>query len=259
MSETSKNLVAAFSTDIVASREAAGAMRQAAQAISGAAGGNFLRYDEDGWMIGADQQPQEEGAQWVINPTSMKHGWIRFHESKKTGEVSGSVFAEKPAVPNDGQPGGWGDFVSADLACINGEDFGEQATLSGGQVGFLSAIKPIMEKIAMHLEQGRIDVFPVVELATSTYENKKYKRPVAVPIISIVRWLSEPELNEHFNSGGGTVIVKDDAFPAAGQEASEPVKEPSPAPVEEAASVADGEQANADAPKPRRRQRSRAA
>jgi hypothetical protein len=245
MSDTSKNLVAAFSTDIVASREAAGAMRQAAQAISGAAGGNFLRYDEEGWMIGADQQPQEDGAQWVINPTSMKHGWIRFHESKKTGEVSGSVFAEKPPVPNDGQPGGWGDFVSADLACINGEDFGEQATLSGGQVGFLSAIKPIMEKIAMHLEQGRDDVFPIVELTTTSYENKKYKRPVAVPIITIVRWMSEQELGEHSSSGGGSVSV------------SKPAEEAPPAEAKEAPAEAVAE-APADAPKPRRRQRSRA-
>lgn len=171
-------------------------LNSAAMSIPTTAGGKqFLKLDDkDGtWLYGQEETVVEVKSRWAINPLSMFHGYIAWHEAKVEGEhrqpINRPLIGTHELTPVKAQKG-WETQYGFDLVCTEGEDEGtllEYKTSShGGKKAFGDLVT------AMNV-QGAVDLdllVPIVELTSDSYPNKKWKRDVWNPVFKIVEWAS---------------------------------------------------------------------
>jgi len=223
------DIVKSFTTDLAKANEMGLAMRAHASSIQVNTGQTFLKLDSEGWNYGADQTPIEEGTEWVINPMSVKHGWIKFppdEAANRSPEVlSVSIFDERPTPPDSG----FSDYLEIELAQISeGEDFGKKVVYTGGTVGARAAIQPIIEALSARMIEGNPEMFPIATLDMDDYWHNRWKRTVYVPIITVDEWMGSEELAEIFADGGGDEAAAKAAAPkkkAAPKKAAAPKEE----------------------------------
>jgi len=181
-------------------------------------GDAFGGFEKDGfWRFGQEKIETEEGSIWAINPLSLRHGHIGWpvegggRPTELTVPLTDPM-PESPARADDGLD--WGNCMSWQARCTNGEDEGQQVLFKGGSHGFLKCTAGIAQQISQRAIAGETDVVPLVELESSSYQHKKFGK-INTPELKVVGW----------QSLDGT---SDDAEPEA--EAEAPAAEPEAAP-----------------------------
>ncbi|MEG9884037.1 MAG: hypothetical protein V6Z86_05375 [Hyphomicrobiales bacterium] len=180
-----------------------GAASAAAQ-ISAGAGETILRFQRGGeWVYGADSVEVEENSQWAIDPTTIRHGWIRWGEGEVLGEQTVPVTVArppKPDVPDDGQLDDngklrdWSEMFAFRLICMTGEDQGTSVVYSTNSHGGKQAIKDYLTRLTGQVSKGSGEVVAVVELSDSNYTHKKYGK-IWKPEFNFLNWLTVDDMN----------------------------------------------------------------
>jgi hypothetical protein len=166
----------------------------------------YLRMGKDGrWIYGAEPFDVEPGSKWAIDPLSIRHGyvsWSRYPEGDKRGnEKLGEVMVRhnedlpNPATLKDtGFP--WMEQVSFSVACVSGDDTGEQTLYTTTSYGGMQEVKErllkaLLEQIEREAEKGPIGanskVVPIVLLESGSYNHTKWGKTYT-PSFRIVDW-----------------------------------------------------------------------
>jgi hypothetical protein len=155
----------------------------------------ILRLGRDGaWIYGSDSVEPEVGAEWAINPYSLQHGYICWGDNADLlGEVMVPIGQARPAkseLPNHGEFS-WNDQFSCDMACLTGEDEGQQVVYKPSSVGGRRAMSELMKVLSARIGEVGVEgeIVPVVKLETQSYNHKKYGK-IYNPILEVVRWIS---------------------------------------------------------------------
>lgn len=200
------NDVIAFDTSALPSLDdlQQGVASAAAQmAVQG--GDTILRFNRQGeWLYGVDSTEVEEGSQWAINPTGIRHGWIRWGDARVLGEQTVPINQPrpaKPAVPDDGEVNehgkirDWDELYSFPLVCLTGEDEGTEVVYSTTSHGGKQAVKDYLTRLHGQVARGGDEIVAVVQLENSSYKHKKYDK-IYTPEFKFLRWLSIADMNE---------------------------------------------------------------
>jgi len=153
----------------------------------------FLRMMKSGeWVFGPSNEEVQEGSRWVINITSLVHGWCCWVDAgggknELQGEVMVSMTQPKPArpAPIGGTP--YAEQRGFALKCIDGADAGTEVIFKTNSIGGMNAVDDLLAKIHGRLAVNRKYPCPVVTLASDHYQNKKYGR-IYVPILTVAGW-----------------------------------------------------------------------
>lgn len=199
-----------MSTDLKTTSAAGGALaalgnlkqglQNVQQHIPDARGLPFLKMERDGaWVYGQDNVEVEEGSLWAVNPLTFKHGFINWKKrpdgSKEKPELLGEVMVpmhqsppHKESLPVYEQ-GEWTDCISVQMACVSGEDKGQQVSFKTNSKGGLGALKDLLGAIIARPD-GDIHVVPVLQLASDSYANKTYGGKTYFPVLAPESWAS---------------------------------------------------------------------
>lgn len=168
------------------------------QRIPDAGGLPFLKMERDGaWVYGQDNTEVQDGSLWAVNPLTFRHGFIcwkkRPEGSKEKPELLGEVMVPmhqtppmKETLPIYDQ-GEWTDCISVQMACITGEDKGQQVSYKTNSKGGLGALKELLGAIIARPD-GDPAVVPVLELVSDSYQNKTYGGKTYFPVLEPSRW-----------------------------------------------------------------------
>lgn len=194
----------------------------------------FMRLDQTtgSWVYGQENVAVEEGSEWAINTMSLQHGYVCWSDPKTTkrkAELLGERFVrfdvDLPSIidmPDHSDSGGvWKDAVMFDLACVSGEDQGQQVTYNASTAGGTRAYAELLAAIADRPSPDY--VYPVVKLESTSYESK-YGRTVFNPIFRIVGWANaDGQILEPTQQRAATAVG------TASEEAEDvPVQDPPP-------------------------------
>lgn len=155
-----------------------------------------LSQKDGSWAFGAEGTGAEEGSLWAINVGSLQHGYSCWSDPKvtrKKSELLGEIFRpadeDLPAiaelVDHSDQGGVWKDAVMFDLACVTGEDQGENVTYSASSQGGCRAYGAILTAVQNRPEAGHF--IPIVELNSSSYESN-FGDTIFNPVFEVVDW-----------------------------------------------------------------------
>lgn len=168
------------------------------QRIPDAGGLPFLKMERDGaWVYGQDNVEVEEGSLWAVNPLTFKHGFINWKKrpdgSKEKPELLGEVLVPANQVPPmketlpDYAQGEWTDCISVQMACVSGEDKGQQVMYKTNSKGGLGALKDLLGAIIAKPD-GDVALVPVLQLQSDSYNNKTYGGKTYFPVLEPERW-----------------------------------------------------------------------
>lgn len=161
-------------------------------AIQGGTGGMpFLRLLKAGFFVyGAENVEVEPGSEWAINPYSLMHGFACWAPGELLDERM-VPFTEPPPnkaeLPDLGEK--WDQQVAMQLACTSGEDSGTNVLYKGTSTGLRNASKELINSIISQLQTDKVNVVPVIELETDSYQHKQYGQ-IFYPILTIKRWIT---------------------------------------------------------------------
>lgn len=166
--------------------------------IRGSASDPFLRLLRSGeWVYGAENIEIEDGSVWAINPLSIQHGWVAWTDrpGKAQNEVVGEIMVPMtsplPAFNDLPEPGdataSWVQQLQFQLRCTNGEDVGEQVLYKTTSTGGLNAVRTLIGQIMAQLDVDADRPVPLVQLATDSYEHKKWGKTFT-PVLEVVGW-----------------------------------------------------------------------
>lgn len=164
----------------------------------------YLRLLKDGdWVFGQEDNAVAKGAEAVINPLSIKHGyscWTNRQpgegKNENLGEIMVGLNAALPAMheleqkidPQTGRPAPWKDQMSVDVKFLGGKHKGTQVMWKVSSVGGLNAAKGILDAILAKLDEGTPFVCPIVTLDSDSYKHTTYGKTYT-PKIEIVGWM----------------------------------------------------------------------
>lgn len=148
------------------------------------------------WGLGAEGTQVEDDSEWAINPASLMHGfvcWSNPKVTKKKAELLGEIMVPAPedlppssTLDDHSDSGGvWKDAVGFDLACVSGEDEGEQVVYNSSSGGGCKAYRDVLQEIRNRPEP---DYFvPIVVFSETNYVSN-YGETVYNPIFKVVGW-----------------------------------------------------------------------
>ena len=151
----------------------------------------FLRLMRTGiFVYGQENIEVEEGSHWAINPYSIQHGFACWGDGELLGE-SMVPFSQQPPPQNELPDYGekWGQQVSLQMQCLDGEDTGVNVLYKGTSVGMRNAIKTLIDQIINQAAHDPKHVVPVVTLESDSYKHKKYG-DIFYPVLTIDKWIS---------------------------------------------------------------------
>lgn len=173
--------------DMLKGLQAAKARMSTASAGTGA---DFLRLTKlASWEYGADSVEVQDGSQWAINPKSFEMGYIAWGDSSNVlGEAMAPAY-DAPIVRSELADVGanWADQYSIQLACVSGEDTGQQVVFKSTAKGARDEIQRVLTALLLKVENGDSDIVPIINLKNSSYKHKKYGT-IITPVLDIVKW-----------------------------------------------------------------------
>ena len=167
-------------------------LQNVGQSLQGTTGGlPFLRLLKSGvFAYGPENIEPEQGSEWAINPYSLMHGWACWGEGELLDErmvPSAQPAPAKGELPDLGHS--WGQQVSMQLQCLNGEDAGTVVLYKGTAIGLRNAVKELINKLIAQAKADPENIVPVVELEADSYTHKTYGQ-IFYPVLEVARWVS---------------------------------------------------------------------
>jgi len=154
----------------------------------------LLRMMKSGeWVFGQGDDPVQKGSEWAINPKSIAHGfscWSDNPGNQKNvllGEVMTSVFADKPARPDDINGIPFAEQRSFDLKCLNGDDEGKQVHYKNASKGGLRAVDNLFTALQVQRTKNPRYMVPIVQLSATSYKHGTWGQ-IYVPVFEVVAW-----------------------------------------------------------------------
>jgi len=171
----------------------ASGLSASAKGAADSAGQQFMKFTKFGaFVFGAENMETEEGALFAVNPMGFGHGWIAWgdkahgNESQMLGEVSAAAKDPLPAKPNP-VAGDWSEQRLIQMACISGEDAGEQMLFKSSSLGGKKFYAALVLEVVKKINAGATDIVPVITLEADSYIHAKYGR-IFTPLYTIKRW-----------------------------------------------------------------------
>ena len=180
-------------------------------------GGDFapiLKLDQDGtWKYGMEDEPLEDGTRCMVLPSSFVHGWTCWKSGKPVDAVIGPIWepvAAENSLPDHGpyktdkrgnvlSTEGWSATSGAAFVLESGEKLRYTPMSYGGR----TALGELATAFAQRLDADAADCIPVVTLESRSYYNKNYGTDVQVPVLEVVKWLTEQEAELRAAEDGG--------------------------------------------------------
>ena len=207
-------------TDMAVMLEQAKALQQSAQqATDGQDGCAFIKFTKFGeWVWGVEEAECEEDSQWIIHPQGFKHGYIAWGDKEhgnageKCGDILIPAFEPLPLRSSlEEVNANWNQQVSMQMMCVKGFDKGVKVIFNSSSLGGRKVYQKIVDAVVARIEEGEVDVAPVITLDVDSYPHKKHGK-IFTPEVEIIDYLSLAEVNE-------MLAAKDD------DEADEPKEE----------------------------------
>lgn len=162
--------------------------------ISNDVGGAFdgrdllkLSQDDGEWVYGLDEIEIEKDERVAIDPTTLKHGYVSWKDSKIAGEEMVSIFDAIPNqddLPDTGED--WTKQYRFDAVLLPNH---EELIFKSNTVGSARAFKSILTSLKAALSDHPEYYVPVVTLSSTSYVNKKHgNKTVYNPVIKVVDW-----------------------------------------------------------------------
>ena len=177
--------------------------------------GGYLKivHTTGAWIYGSDKQ-DVEGDELIVDIRQFKHGWVYQDDAGVYKNVEGSAFEAMPPIPASG--------ADESRTIVGAFADGKPAIFNTKSMGGKRAWATLFDAVRNKVLTGAVDCFPVVQLESDMYFNKKHKTTIYNPKLTINGWVSS------------------DGHPSNGDQLPKP-------PVEEE------EEATEEAPKRRRR------
>ena len=204
-------------------------------------GSAFLRLLTDGdWVFGQEDNEVKDGTEAVVNPLSIKHGYVSWPDRKQSPNGSKrpreymvglsqplpaahEMPAQEESDPNTVyQP--WADQIAFDLKFVDGKHKGTQVTYKTNSVGGMNASRALLDAILAKLAEDSAYVCPVVALGKDSYKHPTYGKTY-VPVFEIVGW-ANLEGEEEDGTAPAAVEDKSAASEPEPEKAEEPAEEP---------------------------------
>jgi hypothetical protein len=171
---------------------------------SGGGGDPFLRLLKDGkYYFGAENIQVQPGSKWAINLRTAQCGWVKWSNdpddsgpNKKLGEVLNPLMQGFPpltSLPATHPEYEWKQQIVLHLACLTGEDKGQQVVYPCNSIGGINHIqKELMPTINRQLlaegANPNPKIVPIVVMEQGAgYQHKKWGW-VPTPKFNIVGW-----------------------------------------------------------------------
>lgn len=161
-----------------------------------------LNKDNGSWVFGADSDSLRENTVLIANPASLSSGYVAWYMGKIEGEhmqplSAGPVDATTLPEVKSGTipPGkkaasgrGWEQQASIDL--MTQDDTPLSLIYKSSSFGGLKALLGLAGDIAFGMSEDERRVYPMIELATDSYQHKEFGT-VYTPVLIITGWLDE--------------------------------------------------------------------
>lgn len=186
-------------------------------------GSSYLKFLQEGkegtWVYGPDAVEPDPESKWVANPHSLRHGWVLWRDgANKPDKVLVPATQPLPSetdLPAPGPNDTLAEGRAVTLACIEGEDEGEQVEFETNSMGGRDAWAELLQLIYQRVRAGHADCYPVLELGYGQPYSTRGK-VIRKPRFVLVGWTDEagtPEAAKLEGPGGGE--PEDEADPEA--------------------------------------------
>lgn len=190
----------------------------------------FLRMSKQGeWIYGPQNEEVQEGAPWLVNITTLEHGWCCWVDSgsssdknKLEGEVMVSVTKPMPPAPPDIKGTPYKKQRGMQLKCMEGEDADIQVLYRTNSDGGMKAMDALILAIHRQLTRDPLHGFPVLQLGCEWYDHPKYGE-IAKPVLEVTGWR-----DVHGNTGAPPIAVAATPQPQPPKAPPPPPKPPRP-------------------------------
>ena len=145
----------------------------------------------------------------AVNPFSVRHGYVcwkvRPQGSKEKPELYGKKIVPmgqpKPALESlqafdsegnevDHSKHPWVDVIGLDLACVTGEDIGEQVKYEPSSQGGLQALDKFIDALMKQIDKDAAKPVAIIELQSDFYNNKGTGGKTYFPVFPIIDWVA---------------------------------------------------------------------
>ena len=174
-------------------KKAAGAVRQAVQSGTPVTAANYLKLGRDGiWAFGqAGVEPED--VPFAVNPASLKHGHVNWHEdekkTEKLGEAMVSIYEHPvlPVMPTHIANGKWTEQWSCEMTCMDGEDKGTVMTYATNSKGGLGALRDKLAVAILDQMEADKDCVPLIRLDSDFYTHSAFGKTY-FPVLEVLSW-----------------------------------------------------------------------
>ena len=154
---------------------------------------SYLKMLKSGeWLFGADDIDVAKDDEWVVNTQSFVAGFQAWENNELLGEEV-RLITEPPITTGDledfGHPSPWKPLLGFELVCVSGTNEGTRCLYKTTSRGGIGAINDFMKKIVAKVKEDPTgDNVPLIKLAVSHYQHKKYGR-IYTPEIKVLDWI----------------------------------------------------------------------
>jgi hypothetical protein len=155
-------------------------------------GQSLLRLVTGKWLFGQGNDQVQDGSSWLADIGSLKYGDCTWHESQLVDEWMTEMWLEKRPLPGTHPTGAVPKSqASVELTCLNGEDAGMRVLYKTSSLGGTDAMQDLKDAVARRVETYGAEhpyLFPVLQLGSTSYPNKRYGGTTYNPVLERVGW-----------------------------------------------------------------------
>jgi len=168
------------------------------------------------WVWGQTNEPMQDGSRWVVDITTLQHGWVCWVDGELKGEILVSMLEPKPVCPQAIGGVDYKDLRAFELWCFDGDDEGTEVAYKVNSLSGMQAIDGLLQAIQRRIAVPslRTHLNPVLKFEHSSYDHPKYGQ-VTTPVYDIVDWADmEGGLASVAASPAVTILNPEPAAPA---------------------------------------------